>query len=59
MDTEFDSILACPKCKGDLKRDRYNKFLHCKGCDSTYPIVEGIPDLRVKAKTEEKKTPKK
>lgn len=54
MESDFYSILACPKCKGDLKKDKYGKFLHCVSCDEMYPIKEGIPDLRVIEKKDSK-----
>ena len=38
-------ILCCPKCKSRLVRR--DDALICKWCQKTYPIVLGIPDLRV------------
>ncbi len=38
-------ILCCPLCKNRVVRR--NDSLVCRSCDKTYPIVLGIPDLRV------------
>lgn len=49
-DDDMFSILTCPICKGELKKDQYGEFLFCVPCDRKYPIIEGIPDLRVEDK---------
>jgi len=53
-------ILACPICKGELTQTCESLSLHCKTCNMTYPVIEGIPillpeqpDTNVKAKCEE------
>ncbi|AIF70373.1 hypothetical protein PAP_09995 [Palaeococcus pacificus DY20341] len=33
-------ILACPKCRGELKREG-------ERCKLKYPIVEGVPSLLI------------
>jgi ubiquinone/menaquinone biosynthesis C-methylase UbiE/uncharacterized protein YbaR (Trm112 family) len=38
-------MLRCPLCKGDLSAAPL--ALICAGCRKTYPIISGIPDLRV------------
>ncbi len=43
--------LCCPRCKGNL-RDDMNETgeqgtLTCEACNETYPVLHGIPDLRV------------
>jgi ubiquinone/menaquinone biosynthesis C-methylase UbiE/uncharacterized protein YbaR (Trm112 family) len=38
-------LLRCPLCKGCL--DTVDEALYCRPCDRTYPIVLGLPDLRV------------
>lgn len=45
-------LLACPSCRGDLRAAE--NALTCATCDVTYPIENGIPDLRVpsEARTE-------
>ena len=44
------SILACPKCRGDLQLlgalEQGQGFL-CAGCDKVYPIYDGVPVLLV------------
>ena len=44
------TILACPKCRGDLcllgTLERAEGFL-CAGCNAVYPIYDGIPVLLV------------
>ena len=42
-------IWNCPSCHGDLQRNAAN--LHCAGCAATYPLVCGVPDLRLLAPT--------
>jgi ubiquinone/menaquinone biosynthesis C-methylase UbiE/uncharacterized protein YbaR (Trm112 family) len=37
--------LRCPLCKGSLVAG--SEKLHCPSCNKTFPIVLGIPDLRV------------
>ena len=50
LSQELISILACPKCRGDLQLlgvlERAEGFL-CAGCDAVYPIYDGIPVLLV------------
>src|SRR5229473_5559142 len=42
---ELLRILCCPICKGSLSRQPAE--FYCRECRKTYPIVLGIPDLRV------------
>jgi SAM-dependent methyltransferase/uncharacterized protein YbaR (Trm112 family) len=37
--------LVCPSCKGELTH--LESWLDCAACDRQYPIIAGIPDLRV------------
>jgi 2-polyprenyl-3-methyl-5-hydroxy-6-metoxy-1,4-benzoquinol methylase/uncharacterized protein YbaR (Trm112 family) len=37
--------LTCPVCRSALARDP--DALRCQGCDRLYPVVAGIPDLRL------------
>ncbi|MEO8799824.1 MAG: methyltransferase domain-containing protein [Polyangiaceae bacterium] len=48
----FLDVFACPSCRGDL--DERGEALGCAKCDVDYPIVNGIPDLRIpsEARTE-------
>ena len=45
MDEELLEILACPKCKGDLKLTPDETELRCEKCRLSCPIVDGIPLL--------------
>lgn len=53
MKKELLSILACPKCKGelDLTIDREENgeivqgHLTCKDCKEMYPILDTIPNM--------------
>ena len=49
MDERLLKILACPKCKGDLKYDG-KETLTCEKCDDFYIIESGIPKLMPKKK---------
>lgn len=40
-------ILACPKCKQDIKITEDEKWLICKRCKLKYPIVEEIPVMLI------------
>jgi ubiquinone/menaquinone biosynthesis C-methylase UbiE/uncharacterized protein YbaR (Trm112 family) len=43
---EFKGVeLVCPACRQDLRRN--SDALHCTGCARTYPVLAGIPDLRL------------
>ncbi len=61
LDSELLSILACPKCKGDLTLANDEKGLICESCRVVFPIRDGIPvmlieesyPLRGEAKTTE------
>ncbi len=40
------SILACPKCKGDLKYEKERQKLICNNCRLRFHILKGdIPDM--------------
>jgi uncharacterized protein YbaR (Trm112 family) len=39
-------ILACPKCKGDVKEK--DMFIVCKECKLAYPVLdEDVPDMLI------------
>jgi uncharacterized protein YbaR (Trm112 family) len=39
-------ILACPKCKGDVKEK--NMFIVCENCKLAYPVLdEDVPDMLI------------
>ncbi len=37
--------LVCPACRGELAEQ--SSTLECQGCRKTFPVVSGIPDLRL------------
>jgi ubiquinone/menaquinone biosynthesis C-methylase UbiE/uncharacterized protein YbaR (Trm112 family) len=40
--------ICCPNCKGDLAaQDNGQEVLHCQKCPQEFPIIVGIPDLRI------------
>ena len=45
LDKELLDILACPKCKGDLRLE--GDFLICDNCRLKYKIEDDIPILLV------------
>ncbi len=51
MDTpisqELLDILACPKCKGDVKLNQSKNGLVCFKCRLVYEIREGIPVMLI------------
>ena len=43
---ELMKILACPKCKGDVKEQ--SMFITCKKCKLAYPVLDGdVPDMLI------------
>jgi uncharacterized protein YbaR (Trm112 family) len=38
-------ILACPKCKGEIKER--GMFLVCNKCKLAYPILDDVPDMLI------------
>ena len=38
-------ILACPKCKGDVKEN--GMFIVCNSCKLAYPVLEDVPDMLI------------
>ena len=48
LDEKLLKILACPKCKGDLKYDKEENKLICENCRLKFKILEGdIPDMLI------------
>jgi len=48
LDKELLKILACPKCKGDIRYDKKENKLICDKCRLKYKILEGdIPDMLI------------
>ena len=47
IDAELLEILACPKCKGDIRLTEGEDGLICDACKLKYPIQDDIPDMRI------------
>jgi uncharacterized protein YbaR (Trm112 family) len=47
VDRELLEILACPKCKGELKLPDDESELRCDACRLRYRIEDGIPILLI------------
>ena len=47
IDKELLAILACPKCKGDIKLTDKGDGLVCQACKLMYPIKEDIPVMLI------------
>jgi len=44
---ELLNILACPKCKGEVKLTEKEDGLICESCGLLYEILEGIPVMLI------------
>jgi hypothetical protein len=45
---ELLAILACPKCKGNVRYDKKLNKIICGSCRLRYPILAGdIPDMLI------------
>jgi len=47
IDKKLLEILACPKCKGDIKLTEKGDGLICDACKLMYPIREDIPVMLI------------
>lgn len=47
IDQELLSILACPKCKGEVKLTEEKDALVCDACKLKYPIKDDIPVMLI------------
>lgn len=47
IDQELLDILACPKCKGDIRLAEKGDGLICDACKLMYPIKDGIPVMLI------------
>ena len=45
IDEKLLEIIACPKCKLDLKYDEKKNILICENCKVYYEIIDDIPVL--------------
>ncbi|HBH61471.1 MAG TPA: hypothetical protein DDX85_06990 [Nitrospiraceae bacterium] len=44
---ELLDILACPKCKGDIRLNEPENGLICENCRLLYHIKDGIPIMLI------------
>ncbi|MCD6487466.1 MAG: Trm112 family protein [Syntrophobacterales bacterium] len=47
MERELLEILACPKCKGDIRLNKDESGLICDKCKLMYKIRDGIPVMLI------------
>ena len=47
LSKELLDILACPKCKGDIRLTEAGDGLICDACRLMYPIKEDIPVMLI------------
>lgn len=47
IDKELLDILACPKCKGDIRLNDKKDGLICQACRLMYPIKDDIPVMLI------------
>lgn len=47
IDAELLSILACPKCKGEIHENKARDALVCEHCRLVYPIRDDIPIMLI------------
>lgn len=42
---ELIELLACPKCKGEVRLDTAKNGFTCEACQLLYPIEDDIPNF--------------
>jgi uncharacterized protein YbaR (Trm112 family) len=47
LDPKLLEILACPKCKADVKLTADGQGLKCVACHRVYPIKDDIPIMLI------------
>ncbi|MCB4205176.1 Trm112 family protein [Deferribacterales bacterium Es71-Z0220] len=47
VNKELLDILACPKCKGDVRLSKDEKYIVCDSCKLLYEIKEDIPVMLI------------
>ena len=47
IDKDLLDILACPKCKGNIRLNDQEDGLVCDVCRLKYPIKDGIPVMLI------------
>jgi len=59
LDPKLLAILACPKCKADVKMTSDDKALKCVSCHRVYRIEDDIPVMLIDEATIEPDRPTK
>jgi len=59
LDPKLLEILACPKCKSDVKLTADDKALKCVSCHRVYRIEDDIPVMLIDEATIEPDRPTK
>lgn len=44
---ELLEILACPKCKGEIRLREDGRAIICEHCRLAYPVRDGIPVMLI------------
>ena len=47
IDPKLLEILACPKCKGDIRPNDDQSGLICDSCKLMYPVKDDIPIMLI------------
>lgn len=47
IEKELLDILACPKCKGDIRLTEEEDALVCDACKLKYPVKDDIPIMLI------------
>lgn len=47
LSRELLEVLACPKCKGEVRLNDKQDGLVCQACKLVYPIKEDIPVMLI------------
>ena len=47
LSQELLDILACPKCKGEVKLNQAGDGLVCNACQLVYPVKDDIPVMLI------------
>lgn len=47
LSPELLEILACPKCKGEVRLRDDGEALLCGACRLSYPVKDGIPVMLI------------
>ena len=44
---ELLDVLACPKCKGDIRLSKDSKYIVCDSCKLLYEVRDDIPVMLI------------